>query len=639
MEELIKLQALLKIEKEEDFRQYKDHFLKNNISYRRKKGLTWYPVVVSNSEIGFGDYLIVELERTSNLNEPHQFKGGRSAALFSNTDQEQGQPALTGIIKYVSVNKLKLVLTVDELPDWVYEGRLGLNLLFDENSYKEMEIALHKVLNAEKSRLSKLRDVLLGHKKPSFDRALQTLHYPDLNGSQNEAVRNCIAALDVAIVHGPPGTGKTTTLVKAISQILKSEQQVLVCSPSNTAVDLLTEKLTEQGIDVLRLGNPVRISETLLSKTLDARIMAHPSYKDLKQFRKMAEEFRSMAQKYKRKFGREEREQRNLLFAESKKILHEAAALEDYIVQEQFDKSPVIACTLVGAASRQMRHKQFTTVFIDEAAQALEPACWIPITRADRVIFAGDHFQLPPTIKSKIADTKGLGTTLFEKCMAFNEVGVLLDTQYRMHQDIMQFSSTSFYGNQLKAAAAVAQRRLSENEQSPLLHTAFDFIDTAGCGFNEVLNPESLSTSNPEEAVVLLKHLSMLLEALNFEEKKEKISVGIISPYKEQIECLNQLLPEYPVLEPYLKQIAIKTVDGFQGQEKDIIYISLVRSNDAGEIGFLSDTRRMNVALTRARKKLVVIGDSATLARHPFYKKFLDYVDTIQAYKSAWEFQ
>ena len=639
MEELIQLQALLKIEKEEDFRQYKDHFLKNNIAYRKKKGLTWYPVVVANSEIGFGDYLIVELERTTNLNEPHQFKGGRSAALFSNADQEEGQSSLTGIIKYVSANKLKLVLTVDELPDWVYEGRLGLNLLFDENSYKEMDIALHKVLNAEKSRLSGLRDVLLGHKKPFFDRTMAPVHLPFLNASQNEAVQNCLSARDVAIVHGPPGTGKTTTLVQAIAQILKFEKQVLVCSPSNTAVDLLTEKLSEQGIDVLRLGNPVRISETLLSKTLDARIVSHPSYKDLKQFRKMAEEFRSMAQKYKRKFGREEREQRNLLFAESKKILHEASALEDYIVQEQFDKCPVIACTLVGAANRQMRHKHFSTVFIDEAAQALEPACWIPITRADRVIFAGDHFQLPPTIKSKIAEAKGLGITLFEKCMAFKEVGVLLDTQYRMHQNIMQFSSASFYGNKLKAAEAVAGRCLSQDESLPLLNTPFEFIDTAGCGFNESLNPESLSTSNPEEAVLLLKHLSLLLEAVNAVGMQEKISIGIISPYKDQIEILTQLLPEYPVLESFLKQIAIKTVDGFQGQEKDIIYISLVRSNDAGEIGFLSDTRRMNVALTRARKKLVVIGDSGTLASHPFYRKFLDYVDSIQAYKSAWEFQ
>jgi ATP-dependent RNA/DNA helicase IGHMBP2 len=533
---------------------------------------------------------------------------------------------------------LKLVLTIDELPDWAYEGRLGLNLLFDENSYKEMEIALHKVLVAENSRLAQLREVLLGRKIPAFEKVDASISIPFLNPSQNQAVQNCLAAKEVAIIHGPPGTGKTTTLVQTIIRTLSFEKQVLVCSPSNTAVDLLTEKLAEQGIDVLRLGNPVRISESLVSKTLDARIMAHPSYKDLKQFRKLAEEYRSMAQKYKRKFGREEREQRNLLFAESKKILHEAASLEDFIIEENFEKTQVIACTLVVSANRHLRHKQFSTVFIDEAAQALEPACWIPITRADKVVFAGDHFQLPPTIKSKTADVKGLGKTLFEKCMGLNQVSVLLDTQYRMHSNIMQFSSSVFYDNKLKADNSVATRTLSIDQSNELLGSPFDFIDTAGCGFTEVLNPESLSTSNPEEAVLLLKHLSFLLEHASLQEDR-KLTIGIISPYKDQIEILTDLLPGYPVLEKFQKQIAIKTVDGFQGQERDIIYISMVRSNDNGEIGFLNDTRRMNVAMTRAKKKLVVIGDSATLGYHPFYKKFLDYVDSIKAYKSAWEFQ
>lgn len=639
MEELITLQSLLKIEKNEDYTQYKEHFLKHNISHRKKKGLTWYPIVIVNTEIGFGEYLIIELERTTELNEPHQFKGGKGAALFSNVDHDGKSPTLNGIIKFVAGNRLKLVLTVDELPDWAYEGKLGLNLLFDENSYKEMEIALHKVLIAEKSRLSELRDVLLGKKNPSYEERDASLIISTLNASQNEAVRNIVAARDVAIVHGPPGTGKTTTLVQAIRQTLKHEKQVLVCSPSNTAVDLLTEKLSEQGIDVLRLGNPVRISENILSKTLDAKIAAHPSYKDLKQYKKMAEEYRSMAQKYKRKFGREEREQRNLLFAESKKILHEASMLEEFIIDEQFDKTQVIACTLVGSANKALRNKQFSTVFIDEAAQALEPACWIPITRANRVIFAGDHFQLPPTIKSKTAELQGLGKTLFEKCIGYPQVSVMLNTQYRMHEDIMNFSNSKFYGNHLKADITVKDTRLSYNEQEPLLYSPFDFIDTAGCGYSEILNTESLSTSNPEEASLLLNHLSSLLEQYEQTAHMEKrISIGIISPYKEQIQYLTENIPSFPILEKYQKQIVIKTVDGFQGQEKDIIYISLVRSNDKGEIGFLSDARRMNVALTRARKKMVVIGDSATLSYHPFYKDFLNYVETIHAYKSAWEF-
>ncbi len=639
MEEIIRLQSLLKIEKEEDYKQYKEHFLKNNITHRKKKGLTWYPVVINSTEIGFGEYLIIEIERTTDLNQPHQFKGGKGAALFSNADQDGNSNALNGIVKYVAANKLKLVLTVDELPDWAYEGKLGLNLLFDENSYKEMEIALHKVLIADKSRLAELRDVLLGKNKAFFDIKDEHLLISTLNASQNEAVKNIAAARDVAIVHGPPGTGKTTTLVQAIRYTLKHEKQVLVCSPSNTAVDLLTEKLSEQGIDVLRLGNPVRISENILSKTLDAKIMAHPSYKDLKQYRKMAEEYRSIAQKYKRKFGREEREQRNLLFAESKKILHEASLLEDFIIDEQFNKTQVIACTLVASANKALRSKQFTTVFIDEAAQALEPACWIPISKADRVVFAGDHFQLPPTIKSKTADQQGLGKTLFEKCIGKQDVSVMLNTQYRMHENIMNFSNRKFYGSNLKADVSVKDTRLSYDENEFLLNTPFDFIDTAGCGYTESLNPESLSTSNPEEGTLLLNHLSSLLEQYEKAPHPEKkISIGIISPYKEQVQYLTEQIASFPVLEKYQKQIAIKTVDGFQGQEKDIIYISLVRSNDKGEIGFLSDTRRMNVALTRARKKLVVIGDSATLSYHAFYKDFLDYVEKINAYKSAWEF-
>jgi len=313
--------------------------------------------------------------------------------------------------------------------------------------------------------------------------------------------------------------------------------------------------------------------------------------------------------------------------------------LEDFILSEQFDKAQVIACTPVVSSGRMMRDKHFSTVFIDEAAQALEPMCWIPITRSSRVIFAGDHFQLPPTVKSKKAEDLGLKETLFERCMHIENVSVMLNTQYRMHENIMNFSNREFYKGELKADVSVKNTVLSFDENEPLLNTPLDFIDTAGCGYTEILNPESLSTANPEEAKLLLDHLKLLIAQYEQSNEHEKrISIGIISPYKEQVQHLTMKVAEDEVLKNYASQIAIKTIDGFQGQERDVIYISLVRSNDAMEIGFLSDTRRMNVALTRAKKKLVVIGDSATFGNHPFYKNFLDYVDEIGAHKSAWEF-
>jgi superfamily I DNA and/or RNA helicase len=634
---LEQLRQLLKIERDEDFKQYKEHFSKNNISYRKQNGVTWYPIVITNIEIGLGEYLIIDVERTTNQNEPHQFSGGKIASLFSNTHPDANP--INGTVKVIHQNKLRLSLTIDDLPEWCDDGKLGINLLFDETSYKEMDIALEKVIKAGNNRLAHLRDVMYNIKLPEFDSKHVPIHVTGLNQSQNDAVNKIISAKDIAIIHGPPGTGKTTTLVQTIRQTLNSEKQVLVCSPSNTAVDLLTEKLHREGISVLRLGNPARISEDVLINTLDAKIAAHDSYKDLKSYRKTADEYFRMAGKYKRNFGKSEREQRQLLYIEARKILQEAKQLEDFILYEQFEKAQVIACTPVVSASRMMRDKQFTTVFIDEAAQALEPMCWIPISRSNRVIFAGDHFQLPPTVKSKVAEVQGLKETLMEKCMSIENVSIMLNTQYRMNEKIMNFSNKQFYSGALKADVSVKDGVLSYDENEILLNSPVDFIDTAGCGYAELLNPESLSTSNPEEGLLLLKHLKNLIEQYEHNNKQHrKITIGIISPYKEQVTYLTHKITEDEYLKHYLPQIAIKTIDGFQGQERDVIYISLVRSNENQEIGFLSDTRRMNVALTRAKKKLIVLGDSATFGNHPFYKSFLEYIENIGAYKSAWEF-
>jgi len=637
LDRLLQLKQLIKIERDEDFAQYKEHFSRNNINYRKENGVTWYPIVITNIEIGLGEYLIIDVERTTNHNEPHQFSGGKIASLFSNNHQDVNP--INGTIKIINQNKLRLSLTIDELPDWCDDGKLGINLLFDETSYKEMDIALDKVINSNNNRLAHLRDVMYQIKLPEFEKINESIKHERLNDSQNKAVNTILTAKDIAIIHGPPGTGKTTTLVQAIKQTLKHEKQVLVCSPSNTAVDLLTEKLYAEGINVLRLGNPARISDEVMMNTLDAKINAHPSHKDLKNYRKTADEYFRMASKYKRTFGREEREQRQLLYQEARKILQDAKVLEDYIIDEQFDKAQVIACTPVVSSNRMMRDRIFSTVFIDEAAQALEPMCWIPISRSNRVIFAGDHFQLPPTVKSKTAEEKGLKETLFEKCMNIENISVMLNMQYRMNEKIMQFSNEQFYGGNLIAHETVKDSLLSHDITETNLDTAFDFIDTAGCGYDEIINPESLSTANPEEAMLLLKHIKNLLEQYYSKRIYEDIKIGIISPYKEQVQYITNKIDEDDFFKTYRSQIAIKTVDGFQGQERDVIYISLVRSNENGEIGFLNDTRRMNVALTRAKKKLVVIGNSATLSNNKFYEAFLDYAEKMNAYKTAWEFQ
>lgn len=665
-EELRKLIDLLVIEKEEDLRQYLEQFERCSIAERRKNGVTWYPLKINAEEIGPGDYITIEVERTQGADEVHQFSNGKLVELFSNSgSSEDGNRKLQGTIRNVWGNRMRIATTTDDLPGWIDQGKLGINLLFDEAGYREMVIALQKTIDAENNRLAKLRDILYGEEMATFSKEEEITIAHQLNGSQQSAVRKIISANDVAVVHGPPGTGKTTTLIRAIMQTLQHEKQVLVCSPSNVAVDLLTEKLVAQGINVLRLGNPARVSEEVMNNTLDVRMMNHPNWKELKEYRKRAEEYFAMAKKYKRNFGASERQQRNLLFNEARALQKDAVTLEDYILWDQFEKAQVIACTPVVAAGKLMRDLRFRTVFIDEAAQALEPMSWIPISRAERVIFAGDHLQLPPTVKSKRAEDGGLKYTLFERVVKSQPgVTALLRTQYRMHEQIMGFSNRMFYNSQLEADITVKDSRLSYDENETLLYRPFEFIDTAGSGYAEEQNPETLSYSNPEEATLLLEHLRKVLaeydEAASVSvsasvstnpdaytdtdvrtsslRTHQPLRIGIIAPYKQQTEFIRKSIHEHELFKESPHHFSVRTVDGFQGQERDIICISMTRSNDNGEIGFLADTRRMNVALTRAKKKLLVFGDSATLANHPFYKSFLDYVEEIGGYRSMWEF-
>jgi ATP-dependent RNA/DNA helicase IGHMBP2 len=627
-----KLLDLLKTEREEDLRAYLKQKETLSVAERRTNGLTWYPIAIRGSEMSRGDYLTVEVERTTHQDLNHQLRFGMPAVLFSNHDPKNDR--VEGVIAYQGGNRLKITLRTDELPDWARDGKLGIDVLFDDHSYDEMQGAVKRAsLRVEQGDDHQLIKVLVGSDTPTF--ASDIFHYPipKLNTVQQLAVNRIVSAQQLAIVHGPPGTGKTTTLVQAIKALIKDKnRQILVVAPSNTAVDLLSEKLSDEGLNVLRIGNPARVSEKLFSLTLDSKMADHGSIKEVKTLKKQAAEYKHMAHKYKRNFGRAEKEQRKALFDEAHKIMKEVANTEQYIMDDLIEKAQVITATLVGAGHYMVRDRKFDTVVIDEAGQALEPACWIPILKAQKVILAGDHCQLSPTVKSNEAAKAGLSTTLLEKCVALHpEAVVLLEEQYRMNEKIMNYSSGVFYEGRLKAHDSVASHLLF-SEDSPLA-----FVDTAGCGFEEKM--EGTSTYNPEEAVFLLKHLSQLIARLSTQHTMEDFpSVAVISPYKQQIHVLKDLLLNHPVLQEYAAKISVNTIDSFQGQERDIVYIGMTRSNNEGLIGFLSDIRRMNVAMTRARKKLVVIGDSATLSRLPFYADFITYAEQIDAYQSAWEF-
>jgi len=626
-----KLLDLLRIEREEDHNQYKKLTEQSSVAERRANGLSWYPIAIRGMEMSRGDYLTVEVERTTHQDISHQLRTGMPAVLFSNHDAKNDR--VEGTISHQHNNRLKITLRTDELPEWSRDGKLGIDVLFDDNSYDEMQDALKQASTIAEKNEAKLINILIGEETPTFHIEKPQFFAKNLNESQLGAVEKILQANELAIVHGPPGTGKTTTLVQAIKALIKQDnKQILVVAPSNTAVDLLSEKLHLEGLNVVRVGNPAKVTERLMSLTLDSRMAEHSQTKEMKRLKKQAQEYKNMAHKYKRSFGKSERDQRKLLFDEAHKIMKEVGNAEQYIIDDIIAKSQVITATLVGSNNYTIRNLKFQTVIIDEAGQALEPACWIPILKAQKVVLAGDHCQLPPTIKSNEAAKQGLATTLLEKLVnLYPESVVLLEEQYRMNQHIMGFSSKIFYENRLKANVAVANHLLF-NEDTPIA-----FIDTAGCSFDEKLS--GTSTTNPDEAVFLFKHLSLLVSQLKNHYKPEHFpTIAIISPYKEQINLLQAQLTESPDLQDYLSKISVNTIDSFQGQERDIVYISMTRSNTEGNIGFLSDIRRMNVAMTRARKKLVIIGDSATLASFPFYADFIAYTEQLNTYQSAWEF-
>lgn len=606
------------LQKEFDYEKemYREQTERTGIHRRIQQGLCWYPVLPGRSYYNSLNQLVIEIERREDKEIEHNFEYGRPVCFF--TTGANGKPEylnFSAVISYVQDDRMVVVLpSPSALFDIQGKSEIGVQLYFDETSYKTMFSALSAVIGAKGNRLAYLRDVLLG-KTPAGRRTLFPIRFPWLNGSQEEAVNHVLAAKDVSIVHGPPGTGKTTTLVEAIYETLHRENQVMVCAQSNTAVDWIAEKLVDRGINVLRIGNPTRVNDKMLSFTYERRFESHPDYAELWGIRKAIREIQS---NLKKKSHSEKETARNRL----SRLRFRATELEVKIDAELFAEARVVACTLVGSANRVLMNRSFTSLFIDEAAQALEAACWIAIGKADRVILAGDHHQLPPTIKCIEAARGGLDCTLMQKVTDSKpEVVSLLKTQYRMHDDIMRFPSHWFYNDELRSAPEVKHRGILEYD------TPVVWLDTADCHFTEDQLADSMSRINKDEANLLVSTLQTYIEKIGKERVlDESIDFGLISPYKSQVHYIRGLIKRNAFFKPFRRLITVHTVDGFQGQERDVIMISLVRANDKGQIGFLGDLRRMNVAITRARMKLIILGDAPTMTRHAFYKALFQYI-------------
>ena len=588
-----------------------------------KRGDAWFPLRIGKRFYNSMNQLAIEVFRTSDEEIDHNFEFGRPVMFFKMRKSEGKDSSVsyfnfTGTVSYVDGDRM--VITVPDSAPLLdlqsAEDPVGVQLSFDETSYKMMFDALDRVMKARGNRLAYLRDLFYSHQKAQRF-TFAPMKFPWLNPTQERAVNEVLWAKDVAVVHGPPGTGKTTTLVEAINETLMRESQVLVCAQSNMAVDWICEKLVDRGINVLRIGNPTRVNDKMLGFTYERKFEAHPDYPQLWAIRKAIRQLRSA-----RKRGSESYHQK------LERLKARATELEIRINGELFGEARVIASTLVGSNSRIMEGQKFGTLFIDEAAQALEAACWIPIKRCTRVIFAGDHCQLPPTVKSIAAQRAGLGKTLMERIVENKpDVVTLLKVQYRMNDEIMRFSSDWFYDGKVESAPQIKYRGILDYD-IPMMWVEASPEDSSG--FHETFVGESFGRINKDEAELTLKTLEDYFGKIGKQRiLDEQIDVGIISPYRAQVQYLKQLVRRREFFKPYRGLITVNTVDGFQGQERDVILISLVRANEDGQIGFLNDLRRMNVAITRARMKLIIIGDPSTLCRHPFYKKLYEYVKSL----------
>lgn len=608
---------LLQVEYEYEKEQFKQQTELMGIGRKIKRGMCWYPLNLGRNYYNALNQLVIEVERREDKDIEHQFEYGRPVCFFTqDVSGKLNYLNFVATVNYVDEDRMVVILpSVDALLALQSKEVVGVQLYFDETSYRLMFEALKQVIGAKNNRLAELRDIFHGT-QPASTFSFHPLRFPWLNATQEEAVNKVLHAKDVAIVHGPPGTGKTTTLVEAVYETLHRENQVLVCAQSNMAVDWISEKLVDRGVSVLRIGNPSRVNDKMLSFTYERRFESHPDYLQLWSIRKAIRELYARSRK-----GAE----REAVRQKINSLKDRATELEIRINESLFSEARVIACTLVGSANRLLTGQKFGTLFIDEAAQALEAACWIPIRKADRVILAGDHCQLPPTVKAPEALRAGLGHTLMQTIVKNKPDTVsLLKLQYRMNDEIMRFSSEWFYGGMLQSAPEVKYRSILDFD------TPIEWINTEGLDCNEEFIGENYGRINKSEAELSIEQLKGYITKIGRERfLDERIDVGMISPYKAQVQYLRRLVRNDAFFKPYRQAITINTVDGFQGQERDVILISLVRANEEGQIGFLNDLRRMNVAITRARMKLIILGDASTLTRHAFYKKLYTYIESL----------
>ena len=602
-----RLRELVALELEEERRAYqrslddKGQALGGSI----REAACRYPVRLGNTAYNPLGQLTMELHYEVGEDEVElDFEPGKPATLFYMTDSGAKELQHQCYVERVGDGMMALSLpskaAEQSLRDTAVRHLLGVQLGIDNTSFRVMTEALTEAEHKDDERFARLREVLLGQRAPSF-RSLPQLSFPWLNRSQQDAIQHVVEAQEVAIVHGPPGTGKTTTLVEAVIETLQRETQVLVCAPSNAAVDWISEQLMRRGIHVLRVGNPLRMSDEMLDCSYERRYAAHPDYHELWSIRKALRDGAKGDQAH--------------------RLRNRETELEIKINADLFEQARVVSCTLIGSAYRVMERRRFSTLFIDEAAQALEPACWAAVLKADRVVMGGDHQQLPPTVKSMAAAKGGLADTMMQKVAATWPRAVdLLTVQYRMNEDIMAFPSRWFYHGRLQAAPEAAHRLVSQ------LDTPLMWLDTSELDYEEH-EGRNKSLSNSQEARLVIHTLRDYIEMVSPQKvESERVDFGIITPYRGQARLIRRLLKMQHYFRRLKRHITVGTVDGFQGQERDVIVISLVRDNADGSIGFLRDLRRMNVAMTRARMKLIIVGNAATLGRHRFYHALIEHV-------------